>query len=156
MGRGTFSKRIASFDWLVLFRKERKMADKFIRTVVMLSLFLALFSSCGTQGTLITDADNGEQITIQSGDVVTVSLVSNPTTGYSWQVMETGNTILVQDGHPEYKEAPGSESLVGAGGTEVFRFKAVETGTTMLELGYLRSWESVPPIETFRIQVVVE
>ena len=134
------------------------MADKLMRTVVMMSFFLApaLFSSCGTQGTQITDVDNGKQITIRSGDVATVTLVSNPTTGYSWQVMEVDNTILVQDGNPEYKGAQGSEGLVGASGTETFRFKAVGTGTTTLELGYMRPWESVPPIETFNIQVVVE
>ena len=134
------------------------MADKLMRTVVMISLFLALalFPSCGTQGTQIKDVDNGKQITIRSGDVATVTLVSNPTTGYSWQVMEVDNTILVQDGNPEYKGAQGSEGLVGASGTETFRFKAVGTGTTTLELGYMRPWESVPPIETFNIQVVVE
>jgi inhibitor of cysteine peptidase len=134
------------------------MADKILRTSVMMSFFLVLvlFSSCGTQGTRITDANNGEQVTIKAGDVVIVTLVSNPTTGYSWQVMEIDNAILVQDGDPEYEQSPGSEGLVGAGGTETFHFKAVETGKTTLELGYLRPWESVLPIETFTIQVVVE
>ena len=134
------------------------MADKLIRTVVVMSFFLilALFSGCGTKGTSLTDADNGKQIAVKSGDLVTLTLVSNPTTGYSWQVMEIDSAILVQDGEPEYKQSPGSEGLVGAGGTETFRFKVVGSGETTLNLGYMRPWESVQPTETFKVQVVVQ
>ena len=99
------------------------MADKLMRTAIVMSFFLilALFSGCGTKGTSLTDADNGKQITVKSGDPVTLTLVSNPTTGYSWQVMEIDSAILGQDGEPEYKQSSGSEGLVGAGGTETFR-----------------------------------
>ncbi len=134
------------------------MADKLMRTVVVMSFFLmlALFSGCGVNGTSLTDADNGKQITVQPGDIVTLTLVSNPTTGYSWQVMEVDATVLVQDGEPEYQQSPGSEGLVGAGGTETFRFKAIGKGETKLNLGYMRPWESVPPIETFTVTIAVK
>ena len=134
------------------------MADKLMRTFVVISFFLAmaLFSGCGTNGTSLTDADNGKQIIVKSGEVMTVTLVSNPTTGYSWQVMEIDNAILVQDGEPEYKQSSSAEGLVGAGGTETFKFKVIESGETMLELGYMRPWESVPPIETFIAQIIVQ
>jgi inhibitor of cysteine peptidase len=133
------------------------MADKLMRTFVVMSFFMvmALFSGCGTHGTGLTNADNGKQITAKTGDTLTLTLDSNPTTGYSWQVMEIDNTILAQQGDPEYKQASGTEGLVGAGGTETFRFDAVGTGTTTLKLGYMRPWESVPPIETLTIQIVV-
>ena len=132
------------------------MADKLMRTVVVMSFFLALalFSGCGANGTRITDADNGKQISIKPGDVVTVTLESNPTTGYSWQVMEIDNAILIQDGDSEYKQSSGSDGLVGAGGTETFHFRAVGNGNASLELGYMRPWESVPPIEIFTVQIV--
>ena len=39
---------------------------------------------------------------------------------------------------------------------ETLRLKATGKGSTRLELGYMRPWESVPPIETFTIQVVVQ
>ena len=134
------------------------MADKLMRTVVVMSFFLvlALSSGCGTNGTSLTEADNGKQITLQTGDTLTITLESNLTTGYSWQVMEVDEAVLVQEGEPEYKQSPGSEGLVGAGGTETFRFKAVGTGETKLGLGYMRPWESVPPIETFNVQVAVQ
>ena len=43
------------------------MADKLMRTAVVMTFFLilALFSGCGTKGTSLTDADNGRQFSIQ-------------------------------------------------------------------------------------------
>lgn len=132
------------------------MADKLMRTVVVMSFFLAmaLFSGCGANSSKITDANNGQQISVKQGDVITVTLVSNPTTGYSWQVTAIDNSIIIQDGEPEYNQSPGSEGLVGAGGTETFRFKVIGSGEATLSLGYMRPWESVPPIEAFSIVIM--
>lgn len=133
------------------------MADKLIRTIVVMSFFLvfALFSGCGANGTSLTEADNGKTINLQPGETLTLTLESNPTTGYSWQVLELDNAVLVPEGDPEYKQSSGAEGLVGAGGTETFRFKTIGSGETSLSLGYMRPWESVPPVETFTIQVDV-
>jgi inhibitor of cysteine peptidase len=132
------------------------MADKLMRTALVMSFFLAmaLFSGCGTNGMNLTEADNDKQITLNAGDSLTLTLESNPTTGYSWQVIEIDNGVLIQDGAPEYKSD--GRNIPGAGGTEIFRFKVVENGSTSLKLGYMRPWESVLPIETFTIQVVVQ
>jgi len=134
------------------------MADKLMRTFVVMSflMVMAVFSGCGAQGANLTETDNGKQITVKPGDVITLTLNSNPTTGYSWQVMEIDNAILLQEGDSEYKQASGTDGLVGAGGMETFHFKAIGTGTTTLKLGYMRPWESVPPIETFTVQIVVQ
>lgn len=134
------------------------MPDKLMRTAVVMSFFLllALFSGCGTNGTHLTEADNGKQIILKPGDGLTVTLESNPTTGYSWQVVQLDQTVLSADGEPEYKQDSGSEGVAGAGGTQTFRFKAMNSGKTSLELGYMRPWESVQPVETYTIQVEVE
>lgn len=48
------------------------MADKLIRTAVVMAFFLtvALFSGCGANETTITDVGNGELIIVQSVDVM--------------------------------------------------------------------------------------
>ena len=132
------------------------MADKLIRTAVVMSFFLALafFSGCGTNRLNLTEADNGKRISATTADVIALTLESNPTTGYSWQVMEINNTVLVQDGEPEYKSD--GQNIPGAGGTETFHFKTIGTGEATLVLGYMRPWESVPPIETFYVQITVQ
>jgi len=120
------------------------------------TLLLALASAgCGARETNLTAVDNGGQVTLSPGQALTISLESNPTTGYGWQVVEMDSAILQQTGEPEYKQASGAEDLVGAGGVETLRFEALAAGETTLTLGYMRSWESNPPIETFTMQVSV-
>jgi inhibitor of cysteine peptidase len=134
------------------------MADKLMRTVVVMSFIMifALFSGCGTNGSSLTDADNGKQIAVRPGEMLSLTLESNPTTGYSWQVLEIDSAVLAQEGDPEYKQSSVAEGLVGAGGTETFRFKTAGSEETTLSLGYMRPWESVQPVETFTTQVEVE
>ncbi|MGC9358653.1 MAG: protease inhibitor I42 family protein, partial [Anaerolineae bacterium] len=44
----------------------------------------------------------------------------------------------------------------GAGGVQVFRFRAATTGRTTLELIYHRPWEEdVEPLQTWSVEVVV-
>ena len=134
------------------------MADKLVRTTFVMTflLILALFSSCGARGTSLTEVENGQQVNLEPGDSLTITLESNITTGYSWQVLEIDPTILSQEGDPEYRQSPGSEGLVGAGGAETFHFKAAASGETTLKLGYMRPWESEPPVEAFEIIVIVQ
>lgn len=101
-------------------------------------------------------ADNGRQVELSSGQVLVVTLASNPTTGYSWEVSEVDEAVLTQLGEAEFRQAPAEgEPVTGAGGTETFRFAAA-AGETTLTLVYHRPWEKdVEPLETFTVQVVV-
>jgi len=132
------------------------MVNKFFRIVVMMSFFLGMgpLTGCGTKGIHLTDADNGKQVAVKSGDVIVVALESNPTTGFSWQLTEMDNTVLKQVGEVKYES--GGKNIPGAGGTETFRFEALSTGEVTLTLWYMRPWESVQPLEIFTIQVVVQ
>lgn len=130
------------------------MADKLIRTTVVMSFFLgvALFSGCGANGLYFSDLDNGRLVTPKPGDSISISLESNPTTGYSWYVLEANDSVVSQIGEVDYK-SDGTYSE-GAGGIETYNFTIVGEGDTTLKLGYLRPWEDAPPIETFTIQIV--
>jgi len=111
----------------------------------------------GSEPTIVlSTADNGSQVELTSGQVLEVTLESNPTTGYSWEVSEVDETVLTQLGEAEFRQAPAEgEPVTGAGGTETFRF-ASATGETTLTLVYHRPWEKdVEPLETFSVQVVV-
>ncbi len=129
------------------------------RVIFASSVFLlaAALSGCGSgsQKVNLGAPDNGGQVTLQTGQTLAISLESNPTTGYQWQVIEIDNAILQQTGESEYKQAAGTEGLTGAGGIETLRFQALAAGQTPLTLGYMRPWESVPPLRTFTVQVTV-
>lgn len=98
--------------------------------------------------------DDGAAVTVRTGDVITVVVKGNPTTGYTWTaaLSEADAAILEQMGDPAY--VPDSD-LIGSGGTFVFRFRAVAAGEAVLMLTYARPWESVPPLETFSVVISV-
>ncbi len=101
------------------------------------------------------DADG--QVELEQGQILVVTLESNPTTGYRWEVVETQESILEQMGEAEFKPSEtGGPPMVGAGGWEIFRFKAISVGQMTLQLVYHRPWEEgVEPLKTFSLQVVV-
>lgn len=100
--------------------------------------------------------DNGTAIELNAGQMLVVTLESNPTTGYRWEVSEVDKSVLTQMGEAEFQEAPKEdEQVVGVGGTETFRF-ASAPGSTTLTLLYNRSWETdVEPADTFTVEVTV-
>lgn len=119
-------------------------------------LVLAAVTGCAKQVTA-GDADQGRIVELVPGESLVLTLESNPTTGYSWQLVEVDATVLKPKGEPEFKPSSGSEGLAGAGGEEVFRFDAAGSGTTTLSLAYARPWEKdTPPLKTYTITVVVK
>ena len=128
-----------------------------------LALAAAFFAaSCGDDGgasgtVQLGEADNGRALTVAKGGTVVVSLPSNPSTGFSWAMTGPAPAELEQQGEPKYLPPVATTPAVGAGGTEVFTFKAKATGTATLELGYARPFEKgVPPAKTFKVTVTVE
>ncbi len=105
----------------------------------------------------VNDSDNDGQVVLEQDQILVVTLESNPSTGYRWEVVETQDSILEQIGKAEYQPSePSDPPIVGAGGWEIFRFKAVSAGQETVQLVYRRSWETdMEPIDTFSIDVIV-
>ena len=97
----------------------------------------------------------GETVTLNSGCRFAMRMHSNPTTGYGWQLakpLDEKIVVLVTNDyiHPDTR-------LVGAGGNEVWVFKAVGQGQAEISLKYVRPWEKDrPPAETNVFRVVVK
>ncbi|NMB69244.1 MAG: protease inhibitor I42 family protein [Chloroflexi bacterium] len=111
----------------------------------------------GDQAEVLVEKDaNGTTVTLDVDQVLAIKLESNPTTGYAWQVMEVDETILQAEGGPEMIEPAQATPMLGAGGWQVFRYRAKASGETVMTLGYARSFEpDVAPIETFTLTVKV-
>ena len=62
------------------------------------------------------------------------------TTGYSWQASYDETMLELVGDKSTYKEES-KEGLLGAGGVEYFRFKALKTGSTEISLTYKQPWE---------------
>jgi inhibitor of cysteine peptidase len=104
----------------------------------------------------VTEKDNGSQFELNKGDLLTLRLESNPSTGYSWQIAGNDEKLMELMGKPT-SEAPERRLIVGGIEYRIFRFKALTGGTDILELQYKRIWEKEKePLKTFRITVKID
>ena len=70
-------------------------------------------------------------------ETITVKLGANPTTGYTWSDAEIIHPDVIKQISRNYEE-PANTGAVGAGGTEVWVFKATDTGLAMIRMTYSR------------------
>jgi len=102
----------------------------------------------------LTEENNGGLAELGEDQVLVISLESNPSTGYSWQVAEIDENVVQQVGETEFEQL---SPLLGAPEKQILRFKPVGAGQSTLKLVYRRPWEKdVEPLETYSLQVVVQ
>jgi inhibitor of cysteine peptidase len=94
----------------------------------------------------------GDSIDVKRGDTFVIALEANPTTGYSWQAAPNADVEFVSS-----KQVPGNSNAIGAPGTQQLTFEAVQPGSTVLVLNYLRPFDppSTPPAQTERFDVTI-
>lgn len=134
--------------------------SRVVATLLVLST--AMFAACGSdadpaQGNRtieLTAADTGSTLSVRPGDEIVVTLESNATTGFAWQMQTEPASEILDIATSEYL-APDTE-LVGAGGEEVWRFVATGEGTTRVAMRYARSFSGETAGEPFGFTVVVQ
>ena len=98
-----------------------------------------------------------KEVVVAEGCTITVTLGSNPSTGFSWDegAHIADPTVLQQTGS-EMVPAEG-QGLVGAPGAQVWTFKALTQGTTIVSMQYSRPWEGgEKAVWTFDLTVTVK
>jgi inhibitor of cysteine peptidase len=114
----------------------------------------------GKVASLNLDASaDGSTQQLKMGEVMAITLESNPSTGYSWFATVSDPDILSQMGDPKYL-APTESSdtmVLGASGTETFMFQGTAAGSATITLDYKRGWETdVAPEKTITITLEVK
>ncbi len=102
---------------------------KRIITILMTCTMLSLLSACG----------------VGKPQTMTLSLDSNPTTGYSWTVSQEPELLSITE---EYKENAHEDGMVGVGGQQIFTLTPKDAGTTSVTFVYARPWEDPENTET--------
>lgn len=85
----------------------------------------------------------------KNNPMLTFQLPSNPTTGYSWFLTSYNKNLLTLIKHQYFPISAGktcAKPLIGAGGYEVWQFKATKNALkapqiTYIKLIYARPWE---------------
>jgi inhibitor of cysteine peptidase len=98
-----------------------------------------LFAGNSSEAKPLNQDEASTAIETNSGNAIILTLDSNPTTGYGWQLgqpLSSGVLVFVSS---EYLPSP--TDLVGAPGKEIWTFKAVKAGKAVIVLNYVRSWE---------------
>ena len=100
---------------------------------------IVTLSGC-TQVRTIDASDDGRLIQLERGDTLVVRLRGNPSTGASWAFVEPPNPMVLEQ-VGEMTFVADDEDVCGSPGTFTFRFRALKSGTTRLNLRYGRAWE---------------
>ncbi|MEQ8175435.1 MAG: protease inhibitor I42 family protein [Syntrophomonadaceae bacterium] len=98
---------------------------------------------------------DGKEYKTTVGKSFVLSLASNPTTGFEWALSDTMDKSIVSMVNHDYKSDSAPEGWTGVGGTDYWTFKALKNGVTEIKLVYARPWESVQPVKTFTLKVMV-
>ncbi len=128
----------------------------FILFLVCANLFATRIILCDVKD--ITDKfpleQQYEKINVKSGKTFSISLDSNPTTGYHWELEKAIDRKLVKLQKTEYI-AP-ETNMAGAGGKEIFVFKALKPGSTTICLKYVRPWEEgIKPVKEKAFHIII-
>lgn len=105
----------------------------------------------------VDESLNGQQYQVQAGQTFMLDLNSNPTTGYTWTVTNSGDDKIISLLGSAYQTDVMDNQPVraGQGGKQYWYFKALEPGTTELQLVYARPWESVQPAQVYNLTINV-
>ena len=102
----------------------------------------------------VDEDDEGRTVCARVGATLIVTLGSNASTGYRWELAGMDAAILE---HTASTYVPPVIVIPGATGTERWEFTAVAPGTTTLQLAYRRPSEppATEPADSFQIDVTV-
>jgi len=123
---------------------------------LLVPLGLVLLAACAQHPRHNVDLEGQDDcpVQLQVGQTLTLSLPSNPTTGYRWLVQSPAADVLHVLG-PEVYSQPEAAGLVGSAGVSTWRFQAKTQGEGQLTLVYQQPWApQVRPVQTFDCTII--
>lgn len=120
---------------------------------------LVLLAACAQTPDPIVSLEEQDDcpLTLVKGQTLLLSLPSNPTTGFRWQVRDPAAGVLRSLGPEVYNADRSQDMVVGNGGQSVWRYKAEKPGTGRLLLTYRQPWEpDAEPQTTFECAISVQ
>ncbi len=127
--------------------------------LLMALLGIPLFVMDSDAEAILTEHDGSKESVFKQGDRFSVHLPANPSTGYSWSltIAPKSGGMLIRTQEPEFQSSRGSAALCGAGGVEIWKFRAAKPGKTRLTFSYARLWEKgVPAVQIIEYDLAVK
>jgi inhibitor of cysteine peptidase len=99
----------------------------------------------------VTNATPGEPVTVAQGQIFTITLRSNPSTGYSWEPRYDHAALSLTDS--AFISDPNPHNLVGVPGSQVFTFQGLAKGTTTITFDNVSPSQIVTEQTTYSVTV---
>lgn len=104
----------------------------------------------------VSAKDNGQTVTADVGNLVRITLESNPSTGYNWELRDFDYGAAIFNSSDLVARKTGNV-LMGAPGDTVIVLQAVAPGTQQITAVYRRPWEAPDQVAaTFSFQLEVK
>ena len=131
-----------------------------LAAVVYFILDFGLLSCCNRESVPVVGEEESvveyqTVFNVSVGEEITITLESNPSTGYQWQFGYDSEKLEFVS--QEFVVTSKDINLVGAPGAEMFVFKALAQGESEITFLYLRPWETdVEPEKLLYYKITVE
>jgi predicted secreted protein len=99
----------------------------------------------------VTNATPGEPVTVAQGRSFTITLRSNPSTGYRWDPQYDRAALSLTDS--VFISDPNPHNLVGVPGSQVFTFQGLAKGTTTITFDNVSPSQIVTEQTTYTVTV---
>lgn len=122
--------------------------------IALAAVMLSALYGCGKGNEVVLHLEGNKTAGLWVGQVLRIELEANATTGYTWVLSgDLDKGVIKQSG--KYKYVRKSDAI-GAGGTQVYRFRAIKQGKASLVFEYKRAWEKeTPPAKKYKVRVIV-
>ena len=93
------------------------------------------------------------KMSVKSGEIFKIVLESNRSTGYGWYWENKPDKSIIDSVYVDYVLK--TKMQAGAGGNEMWEFRAKWKGEQMIKMVYKRPWEKEPPLKVKEILIQV-
>lgn len=105
----------------------------------------------------LNDGDNGKTVKVAVDGTITLTLETNPTTGFSWTGVDKVDKDIFKLERNDYKQNASPAGMVGVGGRNTIVYRALKKGKAKIELVYMQPWEPDSEFNTkYSVTVEVE
>ena len=117
----------------------------------LLPLFLST-TLCGSAPKIISRNDQGKTFTLPPDTRFYVELEANPSTGFNWEILHI-DSCIIEVGKRTFHAV---DSTPGSAGIDEINFRTLKKGTSLLKLGYLRTFEGLSSMtDSFKVVIQV-
>lgn len=112
---------------------------------MFIAVAAVFFILCGCHNSIGQESQglSAKTIEVRVGKNAVITLESNHSTGFQWQLAKPLETDIIEFKNTEY--VPSNTGRIGAGGKEVWTFKTLKKGKVEISLIYVRPWEKDKP-----------